>query len=1363
MAIACDITGYIRNKEGKNVESKLYKDLQKILPASEVDNYYNFINSDIFKSQDNYKNLEFDENGQPTVASLIKNTDTVNKLISERVAERTILGNLKFSTVNGTWNSLHSALSDINKLNKSLETATDGTNIFRVALIKDYDKSTNRVVLKPVVYKVSSMTVMWEMKMQKIESDLQFLKKSEENSEVTMELLNSISYSVMRQFPTKEGEILALNQNIIPNIMKEGKENPTDAKLDIDTFKIASRLPIFDRVADILLHDKTADIRKFIEDNNLDIDWEDFEKNPNKYSNLILRTIWNKYQMDRTVLNYITGETSRKAADALIQRLQSATKDMWSKVNIPEQEKEIKLNDIPSPEVSSSENNKDFISTDKLIKELGDKYNILSNSEQSAIKLIKKIIEAEINQDKVQSRVHSDNPAFAIEQERKKALFKNLIDLYETGEYNLALYQYYVSTLNNLKKIQNKLDTLGGDIMSQATELRKMQLEIIMFQQVADYFNKHTNDIIYDKNELLEKILKVFNGMFGKNTLEALKVAKDNPIEFQEEIPELKPLADAYWELVNTEADNNVFRAINDKLSNISNHLYDLMYKKSKFLVTKVFEHYQDEESKITPWGKNKGKVNTVDDMLSRADREISVVQRLMDSMATSPDMLFRLMDKIVKIYKNNARLQAIEFAKKVKYEATLLENAGIRDTKWMYARDANGNKTGKYITEQDSEYYKIMENPAKKRFYEFFMANKEKLDTFYPPNTVNSDNIINIRKDSLERLKESDSVKSAAKKFWQNVKDDWTNQSQEDQDMRIGYTDSAYTLEGEEILMLPIYYNNIDFKNPEKVNEISEDAVSTLIAYGAKAYDYSQMNKIINILELTKEVLKEREIPLSKNGKKIVTITRKMIKGEGEELTEEDALTYKDGGHSQNSKMFKGYLDILYGRIVEDDTMIGKVSLVKMVDKINGWTARAALSLSLLNGVSNYLTGETMITYGALQKRYFTLKDWGWAKVTYDKALIAHLGNKGKRIKDDKLSLFIEMFDVGVHYDKDMLRDENWDRKTKLGRIKFGEAMMFMQDAGEHKMACETALAQAHRIMLKDKDGNLHNLWDSLEEEYIQEDGSWGKTNKKLGARLKIKDGYTKQDGTNFTNNDIVNTQMLFASVLHGDQGIYNQLDMNQIQRKAAGRAVYLFRKWVWESYRRRFGKLGYDFERKEWNEGYYRSVYDFMMTLSEDLKSANFNMQMHWDELSELQKQNCKKVLIETAIVISLMLSAWLMYHYGDDDNDKENNSFVYNEILYYIIRLSSETNALSPFGMINESTRYAKNLFPMINTLTTVLDSFKALWPPNWFEEVKSGWAKGHSKGFKYLFGNKVINPYYLIMQKNLNPENEINTFF
>lgn len=70
--------------------------------------------------------------------------------------------------------------------------------------------------------------------------------------------------------------------------------------------------------------------------------------------------------------------------------------------------------------------------------------------------------------------------------------------------------------------------------------------------------------------------------------------------------------------------------------------------------------------------------------------------------MADSSDYMLKIMDQAVKKSKENARLETINVMKELQAATIKLEQAGIKNTDWMFERDDNGNLTGNYISEID-------------------------------------------------------------------------------------------------------------------------------------------------------------------------------------------------------------------------------------------------------------------------------------------------------------------------------------------------------------------------------------------------------------------------------------------------------------------------------------------------------------------------------------------------------------------------------------------------------------------------------------------------------------------------------------
>ena len=71
-------------------------------------------------------------------------------------------------------------------------------------------------------------------------------------------------------------------------------------------------------------------------------------------------------------------------------------------------------------------------------------------------------------------------------------------------------------------------------------------------------------------------------------------------------------------------------------------------------------------------------------------------------------------------------------------------------------------------------------------------------------------------------------------------------------------------------------------------MTHLSTDVSSTLLAYGSMAFDYFEMNQIVNSLELGKDVLRRRKLGKQRGGKDLQEEFVEMNKSVSEPLTTE-------------------------------------------------------------------------------------------------------------------------------------------------------------------------------------------------------------------------------------------------------------------------------------------------------------------------------------------------------------------------------------------------------------------------------------------------------------------------------------------
>ena len=803
-------------------------------------------------------------------------------------------------------------------------------------------------------------------------------------------------------------------------------------------------------------------------------------------------------------------------------------------------------------------------------------------------------------------------------------------------------------------------------------------------------------------------------------------------------------------------------------------------------------------ENIMIPFGKFKGKVIKAEDLVKMADEDISFFDRWLDSMADSSDYMLKVMDQAVKKSKEQARLRTIDVMKQLQAATIKLEKAGIKNTDWMFERDSKGNLSGNYISEinqalfkekvremfkslnekygknpvgENAEKYKKerqawfdtnMEivngkkvpkmsiygnkqyqrlNAAQKEYYDTVMNIKSQLDSYLPEKYTTLTNAVKIRKDLLERVKSSDDVKSGTKQIWESIKDEFIRRTD---DVDFGDRATVKDFEGNEVQTLPIYFTKL--KEGESANDLSTDIVSTLTAYAAMANDFDEMNKVIDVLELGRDLLRERQITQTQGGKPLV----EKFKAVGRKV--EGKLT-KEGEATRFVQRLNDFFEMqVYGRYMADEGTFGKTNIDKgkVANFVNRVTSMNNLALNVLSGISNVATGTVMMRIESFAGEFFNEKNTITADRVYGQSLPEYLAEIGSRVKTSKLALWDELFNVMQEYEQDV-REVNFDRKSWFSRMFNTSTLFFMNNAGEHWMQNRTSLALADAYKMRAPDGKIVSLWDAMEVVPID------KNNKKAGAKLQLKQGYTKADGSAFTQDDIIKFSRKSAAINQRMHGIYNKADRSAVQRLAIGRMGMMFRKWIKPSLNRRFKSATYNYDLDTWTEGYYRTSGRFLLQLARDLRETQFNLAARWNELTPTEKANIRRALTETGHFLAVMTIIGLIE--WSDDKDRP---WLVRMAEYQARRLYTELGTMIPGkSMITEGLRIIKSPAAGINTIENMLDLTKLLNPWNYMDELQSGRYEGHSTAYKSFFESPII-PMNRTIYRGLHPETGIPFF-
>lgn len=1343
MARNCAIIPQVRNNKGQVVDSKLFKGLLAYTGnnRSEATRLYLITKSSEFIKNWNPR-LTLDENNEPTLRSLLQKTNLSDVIPESKVLERLNreIGYYKRGMDKpALWINNDENYQKLLQKAISFNQTSDFRDDYVAKIIKIQDTESPRIFIGVKVEKRNRLN--------SIDAD-----KMAYNAN-----LNSRLRDILAANGIAIGALTDLEKRMGVNGVTDFDVARTAANGMIEMIRLANGIEGEKALPEEFAHFAIEAMGEFPLINRL--------INNLSSSGLVSEVLGDEYEIYNTLYKGDTAKLAKEAAGKLLakhllksepigqkpyknllERVISAIKSFFKTMNANQIQK------------AMYEADKDFgrLARDILNGRIDEEINVENISSSGLFyqtneriqrdrKLLQDIMNNELKRLKIYEK-RNPNSQFSANQ---RLLIDRLeIELADNNEVE-GIYAFLDNALEELQKVSNRLEVLRNTPATNANERASV------LRDVRNYMYSYKN-IIEDIRKALVDEERYTDNRYGQR----VRVALDNA----------------------SILIGDLFVKYND----VSMPLF------VDFIKSFVGENI------MIPFGKFKGKVIKAEDLVKMADEDISFFDRWLDSMADSSDYMLKVMDQAVKKSKEQARLRTIDVMKQLQAATIKLEQAGIRDTDWMFERDSKGNLSGNYISEinqalfkekvremfkslnekygknpvgEDAKKYKKerqawfdanMEivngkkvpkmsiygnkqyqrlNAAQKEYYDTVMNIKSQLDSYLPEKYTTLTNAVKIRKDLLERVKSSDGVKSGAKQIWESIKDEFIRRTD---DVDFGDRATVMDFEGNEVQTLPIYFTKL--KEGESANDLSTDIVSTLTAYAAMTNDFDEMNKVIDVLELGRDLLRERQVIQTQGGKPLV----EKFKAVGRKV--ESKLT-KEGEATRFVQRLNDFFEMqVYGRYMADEGTFGKTNIDKgkVANFVNRVTSMNNLALNALSGISNLATGKVMMRIESFAGEFFNEKNTITADRIYGQSLPAYLAEIGNRVKTSKLALWDELFNVMQEYEQDV-REVNFDRKTWFSRMFGTSTLFFMNNAGEHWMQNRTSLALADAYKMKAPNGKIVSLWDAMEVVPID------KNNKKAGAKLQLKQGYTKVNGSAFTQDDIIKFSRRSAAINQRMHGIYNKADRSAVQRLAIGRMGMMFRKWIKPSLNRRFKSATYNYDLDAWAEGYYRTSGRFLLQLARDLRETQFNLAARWNELTPTEKANIRRALTETGHFLAVMAIIGLIE--WSDDKDRP---WLVRMLEYQARRLYTELGAMIPGKpMISEGLKIIKSPAAGVNTIENMLDLTKLLNPWNYMDELQSGRYEGHSTAYKSFFESPII-PMNRTIYRGLHPETGIPFF-
>lgn len=531
--------------------------------------------------------------------------------------------------------------------------------------------------------------------------------------------------------------------------------------------------------------------------------------------------------------------------------------------------------------------------------------------------------------------------------------------------------------------------------------------------------------------------------------------------------------------------------------------------------------------------------------------------------------------------------------------------------------------------------------------------------------------------------------------------------------------TDTQYgvlTTEGEELKTVPIFYTQ-----GEDVQYVSKDMATSILLFAKMANEYKYKVEIQGEVNLMMDLIANR------------TVEKTNSKGE----TIMNALSAKIGIQrvipknetSQEFQHLQEFVDMVYYGKKEIKQEIWGIDLNKVSRKLIGFTAINALAGNFLQGANNIILGKVLDFAEAVGGEFYNTKDWGWAQAEYIKELPNILSDVGKPAASSEIGQIIELIDpLQGEFANSLGHNVSGHLAKKLFRT---DAFFMIQHGGEHQLQVATMLAMMKNFIVKDSKGN-GILNDKGEPMNLRE------------AFKKDSEGRVKLDDrvANFNINNFRNRLHGINGKLHGK---YNEFDKAVLKRRFWGNLVMLFRSWLVPGLRRRFGHgetLHTDIELSTISEGTYISFGRFLI-------SSIREKQNQWDSLSNTEKANVRKTLVELVAILSAFIVVRALSSLDLDGDDDE----LYF-LMYQARRLQAELMFYTPIVGTGEAWRIVKSPTATITVIDKTIKLGAQLFNPTEVYERDTGFSK---KGdLKLAARIRALMPVIGNIEKSLKPE-------
>ena len=487
----------------------------------------------------------------------------------------------------------------------------------------------------------------------------------------------------------------------------------------------------------------------------------------------------------------------------------------------------------------------------------------------------------------------------------------------------------------------------------------------------------------------------------------------------------------------------------------------------------------------------------------------------------------------------------------------------------------------------------------------------------------------------------------------------------------------------------IPLYYIN----KMKDTRLLTRDVYHGLLNYGHMVFSYQHANNLVDFAEVGLEVQANRDLGESSRKNANIDKNKKLNKAE-------------KVAHSRSYARYAQFCDAhIYNLGAPKGKLFGKISkqdVDKLISTATGLSAKLFMGGNINGALINVFTGMIEIAKETIGGEFFNMDDLTKANAIYFSNIATSALQEVKMFKNTKLSLFALKFQTQNDIDE-TVRNYHTDRSIRIKERELslyrlnplGEGLMKPYAAGDHymQMMSYLALSQHHKFKVDDnsksKDaGKTISLWEAYTLE--NEDGV-GRSGNRLVIRSDVKyiDPQTNET-RDWTIADEQKMSNLCRTINNRMHGLYNKLDKPALNSAIWFKALSAMRNYALGLIEGNFGESKYSILTESHIEGklvtigkaFAYAYHNFNDKDASPMKvllsilpcvpiTKNFKQTLNEAGFSNGQIANLKKFHAQTTI----MLALWLAKLLSEAPEDSEDRNVFIGYIYYNVSRLLVE----------------------------------------------------------------------------------------